>query len=133
MFEMFLASTLLSAGGSILGGNAEREAVNDKANEVLRAAGEHTKIVGEEGKRTVGKQEADTGAAGLQLKGSTLENTIETLAHTFREQESIMASARSEARSLRKSGKSAQRAGWMSAIGTIGSAVPGAKQLKPNL
>lgn len=119
-----IAGVAAVTGGAIGGGLAgeeEAEAFLEQGKEAMRFGREKSRITGEQGERVKSSQQAGAGAANVQQKGSIRASQIETLAQTFRQQESIMASARAEQRAYKKRASAARRSGWASALSSMGS------------
>jgi hypothetical protein len=97
----------------------EAEANEDQARESERQGREKARVKKEEASRMRGTQRAGYGASGVDIGyGSPQQIMLETLANSVREQEAILAGARSEARTYRQRAKIARISAIGEAVGT---------------
>lgn len=109
----------ISAGTSIAAGQMEAEANEAQARESERVGREKARVEQEKAGRMRGTQRAGYGAAGVDIGyGSPQQIMLETLANSVREQEAILAGARSEARTYRQRAKIARISAINEAVGT---------------
>jgi len=118
-FTMMFLSTMVSGGSKLMAGQAESDAYNEQAREARRLGAEKSRVAGLEGRRVVGSQRAGFGAAGVELEGSPMLVMMESIGETMREQESIIAGAKSEEKTLRKKAKQSRMAGYMGAAESL--------------
>lgn len=146
MSGLMIASTAMSAGGSIMQGNAEAKAartnakvmdmnaslLNARINDDLRLADEEERRAGAEAGHHIGGQVVAGAAGNLDLGfGSPLRAILasaeaasrdagtrrDNTMRGIRDIRTEQGNMRNEARSLRSNAKGAQRAGWMNAAG----------------
>ena len=111
-FSIFLG--ILSAGSSLVAGQQQAEAAEAEALEAERVGREESRVVKEKADRMRGTQRAGAAAAGLDIGyGSPKEIVLETLMNKMREDEAVLANARTASSVARKRAKMAK----ISAIG----------------
>ena len=127
-----LGSTLLSAGGSIMAGKAEKKAAYDQAR-LKEAAASETKTRALINKRSLaskaGQERAEVGQnitssgftldSSLSMLNASLQNELIASRNIDREADYEVAILNAEAASLRRSGKASQTAGVLKAGGSI--------------
>lgn len=109
----------INAGTSIAAGQMQAEANEEQAIESERVGREKSKVAEEKASQLRSTQKAGFAKSGFDIRyGSPQQIMLETLANSVREQEAILAGARSEARTYRQRAKIARISAIGEAVGT---------------
>lgn len=110
----------LKAGGSIMGGNAQKDAADAQAAQVDVQARQKAKAIRYLAKQTLGTARADYAASGVDVNsGSPLVAAKTIKFNSEVDALNAIASGQAASASLRKSGSAAQTAGYLQGAGSL--------------
>lgn len=117
---MIVGAAVVKGAGSIMAGNAAKSAADDQAAQVEQQTKQRARSIRYLAKQTLAAARADYAASGVDVNSGSPIVAAQTISYNSEvDTLNAIASGEANARSIRKTGKAQQQAGYWGAAGSL--------------